>query len=206
MGRIHLRFNPKMSKFTLFLAFILIGASAKHLSRNAEEWTEDDIRNVLHMVFCACDEGDMDGSITLDELTSPVCSAIHLHMFDYEVNEDDFNACDLNGDGKLEVDEVMEAIMNEASSMRSWQLRDFSENTHVEAAVRVLGCSCDYDGSMSLSWEEISDDMCQAVQAWIFDGHTMCEEGFSMVDFNGNGEIEGEEAAAALEWAMENYA
>ena len=59
---------------------------------------------------------------------------------------------------------------------------------------------------MSLSWEEISDEMCQAVQAWIFDGHTMCEEGFSMVDFNGNGEIEGEEAAAAREWTMENYA
>ena len=55
--------------------------------------------------------------------------AIHLHMFDYEVNEDDFNACDLNGDGKLEIDEVMEAIMNEASAMRSWQLRDFSENS-----------------------------------------------------------------------------
>ena len=51
-------------------------------------------------------------------------------MFDYEVNEADFNGCDLNGDGLLEVDEVMEAILSEVNgAMRSWQLRDFSENS-----------------------------------------------------------------------------
>ena len=38
----------------------------------------------------------------------------------------------------------------------------FSNLAHVEAAVCILGCSCDYDENMSLSWEEISDDMCQA--------------------------------------------
>ena len=76
---------------------------------------------------------------------------------------------------------------------------------HVEGAVRVLGCSCDNDGSMTLSWDEVSDEICVHVQQWIFEGCSMDEEGFSMVDSDGNGEIDGEEAAAALEYAIENY-
>ena len=36
-------------------------------------------------------------------------------------------------------------------------------------------------------------------------GSSMDEEGFSMVDSDGNGEIDGQEAAAALEYAIENY-
>ena len=58
---------------------------------------------------------------------------------------------------------------------------------------------------MTLSWEEVSDEICVHVQQWIFDGCSMDEEGFSMVDSDGNGEIDGQEAASALEYAIENH-
>ena len=32
---------------------------------------------------------------------------------------------------------------------------------HVEAAVRVIGCACDNDGNMALSWEEVSSEHCK---------------------------------------------
>ena len=54
--------------------------------------------------------------------------AIHDHLFEYETNEDDFNACDLNGDGLLEVDEVLQSIFSEGAAGRKWRLREFSNN------------------------------------------------------------------------------
>ena len=54
--------------------------------------------------------------------------AIHDHLFEYETNEDDFNACDLNGDGLLEVDEVVQSIFAEGAAGRKWTLREFSNN------------------------------------------------------------------------------
>ena len=69
---------------------------------------------------------------------------------------------------------------------------------HVEAAVRVIGCACDNDGNMALSWEEVSSEQCVAVQNWVF-GDNIDEEGFNMADADGNGEVDGQEAADAFE-------
>ena len=38
---------------------------------------------------------------------------------------------------------------------------------YIEAGVRVLGCACDSDESMSLSWEEVSTEECVFVQNWV---------------------------------------
>ena len=38
---------------------------------------------------------------------------------------------------------------------------------YIEAGVRVLGCACDSDESMSLTWEEVSTDECVFVQNWV---------------------------------------
>ena len=38
---------------------------------------------------------------------------------------------------------------------------------YIEAGVRVLGCACDSDESMSLSWEEVSTEECVFVQDWV---------------------------------------
>ena len=38
------------------------------------DWSVEDVTNVLHMVFCACDEGDRDGALSLEEALSPVCT------------------------------------------------------------------------------------------------------------------------------------
>ena len=38
---------------------------------------------------------------------------------------------------------------------------------YIEAGVRVLGCACDSDESMSLSWEEVSTEKCVFVQDWV---------------------------------------
>ena len=37
------------------------------------DFTEEDVEAILNMVFCACDEGDRDGVLSLDEFTSDVC-------------------------------------------------------------------------------------------------------------------------------------
>ena len=62
----------------------------------------------VHMVFCACD--DFDGQLNLTESTSPVCEAINMHLFGYQVNEEDFYMVDTNQDGHVTVQEVMDAV------------------------------------------------------------------------------------------------
>ena len=51
---------------------------------------------------------------------------------------------------------------------------------------------------MSLSWEEVSSANCQTVQTYVF-GETLTEDSFNAIDTDGNGEIDGEEAAEAIE-------
>jgi len=197
--------SRKMLKLVLFLFLAVFGSLAKNLPRNDEDWTEEDVRNVIHLVFCACDEEDYDHELSLEEYTSPVCEAINDHLFGYQVTAEDFWYMDENKDGHISVDEVFDAISKHAGGRKGSfkTLRDFSDNVHVEAAVRVIGCACDNDGNMALSWEEVSSEQCVAVQNWVF-GQNIDEEGFNMVDADGNGEMDGQEAADALEYVIEN--
>ena len=71
--------------------------------------------------------------------------------------------------------------------------------------VRVLGCVCDNDGNMALSFEEFNSEVCIDVQNWLF-GETLDEKGFETVDQDKNGEIDGFEAADALEYWFNNKA
>ena len=36
-------------------------------------FSDEDVEGILNMVFCACDEGNRDGVLSLDEFTSEVC-------------------------------------------------------------------------------------------------------------------------------------
>ena len=83
-----------------------------------EDLTEDDVRDIINLVFCACDQGDHDGDLTLDEWMGPVCENVNDHLFGYQVSEDDFNNADANGDGVCTVDEVHDFAMSKAE-MRS---------------------------------------------------------------------------------------
>ena len=67
----------------------------------------------------------------------------------------------------------------------------------IEAGVRVLGCACDNDGSMSLSWEEVSTKECMFVQNMLF-GQNLDENIFNQIDTSGDGNVDGEEFADAL--------
>ena len=46
-------------------------------------------------------------------------------------------------------------------------LKTFLEHA-VQAAVHVLGCACDSNGSFTIDSEEANADECQAVQEWVF--------------------------------------
>merc|ERR1712127_64899 len=193
----------KMIRIGLFLALIFAGASAKYLTQAAtnlrQDFTEEDVEAILNMVFCACDEGDRDGVLSLDEFTSDVCEVVNDHLFDYQVNEEDFENLDSNDDGQLSTAEVFgafNAMFN--SNSRSNSLKLFSNNEYIEAGVRVLGCACDSDESMSLSWEEVSTEECVFVQDRVFEEH-LDENAFDMVDANGDGFLQGCEVAVALE-------
>ena len=61
-----------------------------------------------------------------------------------------------------------------------------------------MGCACDTDGSMSLSWEEVSTEECVFVQNWVF-GDNLDEDTFNEVDADGSGNLEGCEVSLALE-------
>jgi len=190
-----------MIRIGLFLSLILVGASAapKAAKSLRQDFTEEDVEAILNMVFCACDEGDRDGVLSLDEFTSDVCEVVNDHLFDYQVNEEDFENLDSNDDGQLSTAEVFgafNAMFN--SNSRSNSLKLFSNNEYIEAGVRVLGCACDSDESMSLTWEEVSTEECVFVQNWVFEEH-LDENAFDMVDADGDGFLQGCEVALALE-------
>merc|ERR1711974_584377 len=71
----------------------------------------------------------------------------------YEVSQEDFGHCDTNDDGEIDLDEALAAIekyQNESTGRALTAFnRDnfFSNDAHVEAVVRVMGCVCDQDGS-----------------------------------------------------------
>merc|ERR1712051_255960 len=197
--------QSKMIRIGLFFALILAGASAQYLgappavANLRQDFTEEDVEAVLNMVFCACDEGSRDGVLSLDEFTSDVCEVVNNHLFDYQVNEEDFENLDSNDDGQLSTSEVFGAFLamfNSKSRSNSRNL--FSNNAYIEAGVRVLGCACDSDESMSLDWEEVSTEECVFVQGWVFEEH-LDENAFDMVDANGDGFLQGCEFAVALE-------
>merc|ERR1711993_196987 len=193
----------KMLKLVLLLALFLTGTSGRYLRNDDYDLTEDDVRDIINLVFCACDQGDHDGDLTLDEWMGPVCENVNDHLFGYQVSEDDFNDADANGDGVCTVDEVHDFAMSHAD-MRSLNREFyFSNDASVEAQVRLIGCACDNDGDYMLSLEEVNDDKCVLVQNWLF-GNNLDEEAFEFVDANNDGFIDGDEAAGAMEMAEES--
>merc|ERR1719242_1155122 len=192
-----------MLKLVLLLALFLTGTSGRYLRNDDYDLTEDDVRDIINLVFCACDQGDHDGDLTLDEWMGPVCENVNDHLFGYQVSEDDFNDADANGDGVCTVDEVHDFAMSHAD-MRSLNREFyFSNDASVEAQVRLIGCACDNDGDYMLSLEEVNDDKCVLVQNWLF-GNNLDEEAFEFVDANNDGFIDGDEAAGAMEMAEES--
>merc|ERR1712020_603946 len=193
----------KMLKFLVLLTLFLSGTSGRHLRNDDYDLTEDDVRDIINLVFCACDQGDHDGDLTLEEWMGPVCENVNDHLFGYQVSEDDFNDADANGDGVCTVDEVHDFAMSHAD-MRSLNREFyFSDDAGIEAKVRLIGCACDNDGDYMLSLEEVNDDKCVIVQNWLF-GNNLDEEAFEFVDANNDGLIDGDEAAGAMEMAEES--
>merc|ERR1712223_355614 len=187
-----------MMKVGVILTLIFAGSLAK-LIPSHRELNEENVQDILNMVFCACDEGEYDGMLSLDEFTSEVCGVVNDHLFGYQVNQNDFEELDGNSDGQLSTDEVIGALSAMLTpSRRKISSRMSSNDVYVEAAIKVLGCSCDNDGSMSLSWEEVSTKECMFVQNMLF-GQNLDENIFNQIDTSGDGNVDGEEFADALE-------
>merc|ERR1712029_1030833 len=193
----------KMLKLVLLLALFLTGTSGRYLRNDDYDLTEDDVEDIINLVFCACDQGDHDGDLTLEEWMGPVCENVNDHLFGYQVSEDDFNDADANGDGVCTVDEVHDFAMSHADRRSLNREFYFSNDAGIEAKVRLIGCACDNDGDYMLSLEEVNDDKCVIVQNWLF-GNNLDEETFEFVDANSDGLIDGDEAAGAMEMAEES--
>merc|ERR1712018_871040 len=185
-----------MYKISVLLPLLFLGALAFPKNRGEDEHAEA----MIHLVMCACDE-DFSGGISHDELNTDVCMAIT----QYEVPEEDFAHCDANGDGEITLDEALAALEkyhHDEPMRRALTAFDrenfFSDNVHVEAVVRVLGCVCDHDGSWTLDFDEVSGDDCQDLQYFIFGG-TCDQDCFDATDANGDGFVDGHELAASLE-------
>ena len=149
----------------------------------------------LNIVFCACDE-NQNGSLDHGELNTEVCQVITQH----EISSGTFDDVDSNDDGEVTKEEVIDYAMSHmhtrAASMKV--ARGFHENAHIDAAVRVIGCVCDTDGSWSLSFDEVASGACLEVQNWIFGG-SLDQAAFDTIDTNNDGEISGDEAGIAIE-------
>jgi len=203
-----------MYKFALILSLAFLGASGKNIARNDandHDFTEQDVENVIKLVFCSCDN-DGDFQLNLDEYLGPVCEAVGLYMFDHENDENDFTIVDANGDGSLTVEEVFTTFMNEISSeriataLRGAALRDFSKGDAIEAGVRVLGCACDTDFTYTVSLDEANAEQCVGVQQWMtigHDGQDFLGPYFDKIDQDGNGEIDHQEATNAFNFAID---
>merc|ERR1712026_304085 len=136
MGLSVLSEHCMMYRFAIFFTLVLIGASGKNLSRNDWVPSEEDLAKIINLVICACDDGEYDGQMSLDEYLSPKCEAIGFHIFEHENDEDDFGHVDVNGDGFITFEEAFEAAMNVMPAGRKMPaLRDFAEEHAVQAAV-----------------------------------------------------------------------
>ena len=120
-----------MVKFLVLLALCLTATSGLYV-RNGLDLTEDQVKDIVRLVFCACDQGDHDGDLTLDEWLGPVCENVNDHLFGYQVNEDDFNGADANADGVCTVEEVHDYIMTHADcqDMVGQKNHILSKNSH----------------------------------------------------------------------------
>merc|ERR1712066_183928 len=202
-----------MYKFALILVLAFIGASGKNLVRNDDndhEFTEQELKDIINLVFCACDN-DGDFQLTLDEYLGPICEAVGFYMFEHENHENDFTSGDANGDGILTVDEAFNGATNDipthriSAALRSAASRDFQTDVAVEAGVRVLGCACDTDGSFTVSFDEANAETCVAVQEWMtadHDGQDFLGPYFDNIDQNGDGEIDHQEATDSFHFTI----
>jgi len=104
------------------------------------------------VVFCACDE-DFSGALSHEELTTEVCKVIVQH----ETSAEDFASVDADGDGEVTIEEVIEWVQSHKdieTRAKSMKLsRGFSNDVHIDAMVRVLGCVCDNNGNYALDFE-----------------------------------------------------
>jgi hypothetical protein len=168
-----------------------------------------DLENTIHMVFCACDTDYTDYALTLDEYLTPVCEAVGFFMFHHENSANDFTNADANGNEILTPGEVFSAVMNagdmhtrrSAAALR----QSFDHDQAAEAGVRVLGCACDTDGSMTVSFDEANAEECLHVQHRMteskedgYEGHDFLGPYFDETDKDGNGEIDHQEATELM--------
>merc|ERR1712038_2252560 len=91
----------KMYKISVLLPLLFLGALA--FPKNRDE--VDEAKAMVHIVMCACDD-DFSGGISHEELSSDVCMAIT----QYEVPQEDFDHCDTNGDGEVDLNEALAAL------------------------------------------------------------------------------------------------
>ena len=78
-------------------------------------------KGMAHIVMCACDD-DSSGAISHEEFNSDVCQAI-VH---FEVSHEDFDNCDTNGDGEVDLDEALAAIKADENEPMSRALTVFN--------------------------------------------------------------------------------
>merc|ERR1712051_680775 len=171
--------------------------------------SEEDLQKIIDLVLCSCDDGDYDHQLSIEEYTSPVCKAIGFHLFDHENSADDFDFIDTNGDGVATFEEIFNSAMDAVPAGRKFTpaFTVLSGEEHaVQAAVHVLGCACDSNGSFTIDSEEANADECQAVQEWVFgQGQSwILGEYFPMFDQDSNGEIDGQEAIDAINYIIEH--
>merc|ERR1712080_667571 len=96
--------------------------------------------------------------------------------------------------------------MGSAENLR----QSFNQDEAVEAGVRVLGCACDTDGSLTVSLMEAYGEECLNVQHWMTEtdedpiGNEFLGIHFKDIDQNNDGEIDAQEATDAFNYVIEN--
>ena len=62
-----------MLKIAVFLGLFAVGSFGRVLRNDDYVPTEQDIHDGISLTFCACDQGNHDGDLTLDEWMHPIC-------------------------------------------------------------------------------------------------------------------------------------
>lgn len=95
------------------------------VSSNPIERSDEDLRAGINLVFCTCDDIDIDGYLSLEEVTGQVCETVNQVLFGHQLSEQAFHVFDKNQDGLMAPDEVFDVMKN------------MNANRHVES-VRTL--------------------------------------------------------------------
>jgi hypothetical protein len=179
-------------KLFIILAFLAV-ANAQNSGNDTNGHEAEEVMAML--AFCVCDS-NTNHALEVSEFNNPICTEVTEAFFGMNAKDmvDFHKAADSDANDLLTPTEIENFFQTMAVDRRLARNGEFS----VEAQIHLVGCACDNDGSDGVSMDELKGELCSVVVEHLFHGEQMPEDQmqdiFNLMDTNGDGQIDGNEA------------